>query len=766
MASIGQYIENIRSAVFGKDVRESIAKAIEQCYEDATTADPGNTNLEVIAARGLYNTLSDREDAQDADMLNAVAAEASERNAADQGLQQNINGEAQARSEADVALGDSIRAEATSRDSADQNLQTQINEIIAPTGEAPSAAEVTNARIGADGTTYQTLGDAIRTQITDVNDSVSELDALSPIFRGAIAYTDNIDTYTTSGQWWLTADQLELGTPANWPSTTVGRLIVFGSATDSRTLRDQMVIDNQNKVFVRSGRSTGWNDWAYLGTGPRSVGSVTATGDYADLDTFPINTIASVPTATRTNFAHFPGNFGTGAMIVTQNSTTETYSGAVQTAYFYLPDMTAQRIRTSDGWSDWAYKGVRIDKYYCSSVSGTNRFANLAWGLRFMMQHMADWSEQRRCVIEVEEGTWSLNGAISYITGGTLDTRGLFLPPYCTIKGAGKEKTKLTLYSTSTDDNIMTLLSGLNMPYESKLQDLTLSVKNIRYAIHSDNGITTMPDVTVDNTKLRNNTQVTLENVRLEHLGFDSGMTPTYFAPACWGGGSFDNSNRKFVNCEFIAKQYTAWLNHNRTGLTLPSKFEFENCRFINESGDSFGVNSSYSSINLITWGAKLRNPVTFKNCYANRFLAMMPSTTSGASDSACDYNVYADNDMTVAESQTNNAHLADNYITGNCGVAYAEASITAYTPVSSTMGGGVHAYSASDPISGIALNSAAAGESVTWQRKGLIYLGIIGATGFSTGQTIGYSGGSWAVDTTNPIIKVINANIGRIIEK
>lgn len=766
MASIGQYIENIRSAVFGKDVRESIAKAIEQCYEDATTADPGNTNLEVIAARGPYNTLSNREDAQDADMLNAVAAEASERNAADQGLQQNIDGEAQARREADVALGDSIRAEATSRNSADQNLQTQINEIIAPTGEAPSAAEVTNARIGADGTTYQTLGDAIRTQITDVNDSISDLDALSPIFRGAIAYTDDIDTFTTSGQWWLTADQLELGTPTNWPSTTVGRLIVFGSAVDNRTIRDQVVIDNQNKVFIRAGRSTAWNDWISLGSGLRVVGNVTAADEYADLDTFPINTIAGIQTATRTNFAHYPGNFGTGAMIITQNAVATSNIGAVQTAYFYLPGLTAQRICTNNGWTAWSYDGVRIETYYCRTTSGTNSFVNLAWGLRYMMQNMANWSEQRRCVIEVEEGTWSLNSAISYIHGGTLDTRGLFLPPYCTIKGAGKDKTKLTLYSTDTDDNIMTLLSGLNMPYESKLQDLTLSVKNVRYAIHSDNGITTMPDVTVDNTTLRNNNQVTLENVRLEHLGFDSGLSPSYFAPACWGGGSFDNSNRKFINCDFIAKQYTAWLNHNRTGLTLPSKFEFENCRFINESANAFAVSSSYSSINLITWGAKLRNPVTLKGCYVNRFLAIMPSDTNGAADSTCDYDVYADNEIFVSESQTNDAHLLDNYITGNCGVAYAEASITAYTPVSSSMGGGVHPYFAADPVSGIALNSAAAGESVTWQRKGLIYLGIIGATGFSAGQTIGYSGGSWVVDTTNPIIKVINANIGRIIEK
>ena len=60
-------------------------------------------------------------------------------------------------------LQGNINSEAATRASVDSNLQSQINQIIAPSGEAPSAAEVENARIGADGVTYDTLGDAIRT---------------------------------------------------------------------------------------------------------------------------------------------------------------------------------------------------------------------------------------------------------------------------------------------------------------------------------------------------------------------------------------------------------------------------------------------------------------------------------------------------------------------------------------------------------------------------------------------------------------------------
>ena len=55
MANITNLIKNIRKAVYGKDVRESIASAIEQTYEDAIAN--GHTDMEVVDARQGYDTL-------------------------------------------------------------------------------------------------------------------------------------------------------------------------------------------------------------------------------------------------------------------------------------------------------------------------------------------------------------------------------------------------------------------------------------------------------------------------------------------------------------------------------------------------------------------------------------------------------------------------------------------------------------------------------------------------------------------------------------
>lgn len=103
-----------------------------------------------------------------------IATERQQRQSADSALQSNINAEASARAAGDTNLSAAINAEASTRAAQDALLQTEINQLIAPSGEAPSAAEVQNARIGADGITYTTLGDAIRKQVTNITDDLAQ----------------------------------------------------------------------------------------------------------------------------------------------------------------------------------------------------------------------------------------------------------------------------------------------------------------------------------------------------------------------------------------------------------------------------------------------------------------------------------------------------------------------------------------------------------------------------------------------------------------
>lgn len=84
-----------------------------------------------------------------------------------------LNTEVAARQTADNTLQNNINTEAITRATADTLLGTRIDQIIAPSGQAPSAAEVTDARIGTNGTVYSTLGGAIRGQISDLESNIS-----------------------------------------------------------------------------------------------------------------------------------------------------------------------------------------------------------------------------------------------------------------------------------------------------------------------------------------------------------------------------------------------------------------------------------------------------------------------------------------------------------------------------------------------------------------------------------------------------------------
>lgn len=136
-----------------------------------------------------------------------IATERKQRINADNTLQSNINtevsaresaisAEATARQTADNALQSAINTESSTRATADANLQTQIDQLVAPSGEAPSAAEVENARIGTDGTVYATVGDALRAQIKAVNDQIATLNSAN------LVSTMTKDSKTAHGITW------------------------------------------------------------------------------------------------------------------------------------------------------------------------------------------------------------------------------------------------------------------------------------------------------------------------------------------------------------------------------------------------------------------------------------------------------------------------------------------------------------------------------------------------------------------------------------
>lgn len=127
MANITELVNKIRNTILGKDVRESIAASIEQCYEDAAKGE--NANMEVIDARGTFSTLRKRLDDSD----------------------NNING-----------LNGSLNQISSNANTKINNLQNQINSLILNNGSAEaSLPEIVQARTSTNSHTFKTLNERI-----------------------------------------------------------------------------------------------------------------------------------------------------------------------------------------------------------------------------------------------------------------------------------------------------------------------------------------------------------------------------------------------------------------------------------------------------------------------------------------------------------------------------------------------------------------------------------------------------------------------------
>ena len=109
-------------------------------------------------------------------------------------------------------------------------LQTQIDEIIAPSGEAPSVAEVENARIGADGTVYNTLGNAIRTQFGELKDVIIK-DAILIDDLSDLTLESNTDYFIKPGTYAVSSAI----------TATVANVTIYGNGS---------VINNSNNSAV------------------------------------------------------------------------------------------------------------------------------------------------------------------------------------------------------------------------------------------------------------------------------------------------------------------------------------------------------------------------------------------------------------------------------------------------------------------------------------------------------------------------------------
>lgn len=146
--SITNKLNQIKNAIYGKEVRGAIHDAIKECYDDASV-NHDNANMEVKMARGTHNTLNDRLD--------------------------NVD-EIQAQTNAQLSNKASVQSLAIERARID--ALTTLEQ-----GSTTGDAELVDGRISQfGGKKYESIGNSIRGQISLLqNEILSVFDAYSEI---------------------------------------------------------------------------------------------------------------------------------------------------------------------------------------------------------------------------------------------------------------------------------------------------------------------------------------------------------------------------------------------------------------------------------------------------------------------------------------------------------------------------------------------------------------------------------------------------------
>jgi hypothetical protein len=315
MAGIDKYLDIIKKGVFGRDVRKAIHDGIEQVYEDATF--DGNTNMEVAKARGNANTLSDRLQGIDGDLANSFS---------------------------DI-----------------QKNNSRIDNLIANAGNGSVPSELTDIRIGADGNTYVSAGQAIRNQFTNAltgEIQISSVEDLVPPYNDLDTLPVNsIVLYAFYKKVAHKPDNDYIG-GANVQTVNYHGKSKLG-ATQILTQSDGTMF---NRVFWRKNEVDQWTDWQIISRDNSIVSGDKQIIDKEDLVP-PYNDLNTLKPNTILTYAHYgevenkPDNsYMGGATVMTISYSKNSFPGMFQ--ILIQKDGTMYHriywyITGKNQWSDW-----------------------------------------------------------------------------------------------------------------------------------------------------------------------------------------------------------------------------------------------------------------------------------------------------------------------------------------------------------------------------------------------------------------------------
>lgn len=383
-------------------------------------------------------------------------------------------------------------------------LNTRIDNIIA--GPAPSAEEVVDARLGADGVTYPSLGDAIRGQVSDLKSDFELLDDGKRTFDyvwgniqpdGTINYNYSPKVRIVTADY----DKMESDTHLSLES---GYGAILALYNDDYSLKSRTLYAGGQKIVIPA--NTYFRVCVYHGTiVPSSIYDLSDKLTYEsniqkeidialsaalaitnegieltnvdDLDTTAASVIGG---DRRVGFFRYTGstlnipNTSSGFVVIYRAGTTYQTQIAMPTTGGLFA-----RNRLNGVWNAWR----RVDSapsIYHVEKDGSGDFTSLVDAINEATQYMDS-------KVYVGAGTWDIVDELgsTYVESVSSSQRGVYLKNRIHLIFASNSK--VVCKYTGTTENTQRWLSAFNAGiYGFTLENANIECSNVRYCVHDE----------------------------------------------------------------------------------------------------------------------------------------------------------------------------------------------------------------------------------------------------------------------------------------
>ena len=528
-----------------------------------------------------------------------------------------------------LVLQGNINSEADTRAAEDTVLQAQIDQLIAPTGTAPSQAEIENARIGADGTIYTTLGEAIRTQVGDITEEIGDfihkqtaaarlMDINVALEPGDVFYCKPI-TWTGAA---FTGIQVLGYRNGNWQAfytlQNLGDERFFQTGVAFEKLRVSVGVptvpatpETLEVILTNIGNPESIAQFAlatkYDNTknvqGTVSFTTSTLTAPYDDLDTAPVNRIFAYTGTAAAALANTPMKSWITVMtfnyqVIGNLASTVQIVEEVRTGIMYVRSYTGS-------WTEW--RPINAPLYVNSSGWHGNykAYTTFKAGVEAAVA-------LGNCTLHVDNGTYDILSEFgsTYIENYAQTAAcGCELGNNVTVEFAAGAK--VTANYTGNNALIKQYFSPLNIISSFRLVNANIEVENVRYCVHEDIGtIATPPD--------------SYEGEYIDCIMLHNGNNlPNWYGTFCIGLGAQPGSRTKIVRGSYTANntRHVPIFAHNSSSNTGDSYLDI--CGVILGASDHFHfrrADAAGNTVNVNISGCYMGAAITYADGAPDKF--------------------------------------------------------------------------------------------------------------------------------------------------